>query len=153
MTEQQAIRAKQRRLMIIALVIVALWAVGVVIVLQLLPGEETAEPAKPVSRAELAEYVESQWSGYQLLEYDEASQTVEVRGQSYVRYDQAQKYGAESYGPILDSYVDTAKAIATGLRLDCGLERAKVVLHQYSSDEQVILTASSDGMVDTCWES
>lgn len=153
MTEQQAIRARQKRLVIIALVIAALWAVGVVIVLQLLPDGQAAEPAEPVSRAELAEYVEAQWSGYQLLDYDEASQTVEVRGQSSVRYNQAQKYGAESYGPMLESYVDTAKAIAAGLRLDCGLDSPQVVLHQYSSDDQVILTAASDGTVETCWES
>ena len=54
---------------------------------------------------------------------------------------------------LLESYVDTAKAIAAGLRLDCGLDSPQVVLHQYSSDDQVILTAASDGTVETCWES
>lgn len=103
------------------------------------------------SQADVVDYLSEQWPNYPLE--DAKGTTVTVRGTALITYAQAEKYGAVSYDEaMLESYISTARAIATGLQSECGFADAQVILAQYSSDGQVIFTASSDGTVETCWD-
>lgn len=102
-------------------------------------------------QADVAAYLCAQWPNYPLETYE--GNTVTVHGSALITYAQAEKYGAASYdSQMLESYVSTAQAIATGLQTECGLTGVQVILAQFSTDGQIIFTASSDGSVDTCWD-
>ncbi len=147
---------KQKRmylLAILAVVVCALLLWGTVHFLRTLLAPDGADaPEIQYSQAELAQYLTDQWPDYALSGVDSGANTVTVCGEALITFDQARRYGEATYDrQMLKSYVDTARAISIGVCTECGMEGTAVVLEQRSSDGRVILTAASDGTVETCW--
>lgn len=151
-TDPKALRRRQKKLVLIAAVVVAVWAALMALLVAWIPGgEESAE--EPTGSADLQAYISQQWEGYTLVSYDESSQCATVRAQSAVTYAQAKQYGADAYESLMDSYIASARAIAAGLKMECGISRPVVVLRQLSTDGQEIFSVDSDGKYSACWES
>lgn len=149
MNEKDRLRKKQRRLIVFTLVMLVLWGGLIWLLISFLPSG--GDTAKPVLYEDLNAYITDEWPGYTFVSYDEASGVAVIRGQSAVSYEQAEKYGADAYEDLMDSYITTAKALCAGLRLDCGLEKPSVRLEQMSTDGQVILSVTDGGDTTACW--
>lgn len=139
---------KQKRSLLIAVVAIVICA-G--ILWMVVSGILSLFGTSSYSKSDVEQYLSSQWKDYPLRTCQ--GNTVIVKSYAKITFDQAVKYGAEGYDePLLNSYVVTAKEISLGLQSECAMENARVVLEQYSTDEQIIFTADSDGNIKTCWE-
>ena len=150
--DTETLKRRQKRLAILVFLLLALFLLALFGFLRLLRqlSPEVQTPAKADS---LSDYLAEQWPDYAFVSYDAQENVLTVRGQAKIRYAQAQDYGVAVYDEtMLRSYTGTAAGIAAGMKLDCGIEGCTVVLQQYSSDDRLILTASSDGSVQACWD-
>ena len=97
-------------------------------------------------------YFETTWQDFALTAYDSQAQSVTLRKDLDVTYEQACLFGKECYEDMALGHTDTMKTMQYGCAAACGIELKKITVCGRSSDGQEIYTVSDDGTLTACWE-
>lgn len=155
-TEEQKIKTRQRRLVVIALLILAIFALLLWLVISFIGslGEDKSETkAKKYDASTIENYIRENWNEFDFVSFDADSAALVIKSAADYTYEKAEKYGAAVFDEAyFNDYVNYVQQVAIGISVDCDIDGCTVRLDQYSTDGQVIYSVDSNGQITTCWE-
>ena len=141
-------------LIVCVLVVLALLiALGAFLAVRFFRLYQTQNATEPPASVSVEDYAQDYLTAYD-ARYDAASATLTLTKQTNLSYDEACKHGASIYEGELapDTYLPQVRSLLLDVAAKCGISDLKIILQYESSDGEAIFTVSSDGTVDTCWD-
>lgn len=153
----QKIKKRQRRLAFIALVVLVLFGLLLYFVLYIggaLGGDKTQNSQNTYRVESLDAYIANNWQEFSLAKYDSEQHTIYLRGTLSYTFAQVQKYGDTVYDEsYYSSYIDLVQQIAIGISIDCNIKGCTIILEQYTTDEKLAYSVTSNATIETYWNS
>lgn len=136
--------------LVVLALLIALGAFLAVRFFRLYQAQNATEPSAGMS---VEDYARDYLTAYG-AQYDAVAGILTLTKQTSLSYDEACKHGASIYEGELapDTYLPQVRSILLDVAAKCGISDLKIILQYESSDGEAIFTVSSDGTVDTCWD-